>query len=343
MTVEWFSKTALVTKMTMVDRASFPVIDAHNHLGSDFGGGWDQKPVKELVDVLDEAGVYKFVDLDGGWGEDILQKHLDHFKSPYPDKFKVFGGVNWAKWSELGSGFPDWAANRLREQARMGAEGLKIWKPLGLSIKDDAEKLVRVNDDRLDPIWETAAELGLPVLIHVGDPAAFFWPLDEENERWDELHHHPEWHFPSPPYPPLENIVNDMADLVRRQKKTTFIGAHVGCYPENLAWVSSVLEECPNFYVDISARIGELGRQPYSARKLMLRFADRILFGTDSSARVETYRLHYRFLETDDEYFDYSLGSFPPQGRYRIYGLYLPKDVLEKIYYKNAERVIWGA
>jgi predicted TIM-barrel fold metal-dependent hydrolase len=134
-----------------------------------------------------------------------------------------------------------------------------------------------------------------------------------------------------------------MADLVRRQKKTTFIGAHVGCYPENLAWVSSVLEECPNFYVDISARIGELGRQPYSARKLMLRFADRILFGTDSSARVETYRLHYRFLETDDEYFDYSLGSFPPQGRYRIYGLYLPKDVLEKIYYKNAERVIWGA
>ncbi len=341
MTVAWFKKTALVTKTTIIQKPSFSVIDAHNHLGAEFGGGWENRPASELVDVLDEAGVYKFVDLDGGWGEDILQRHLDLFKSAYPEKFKVFGGVDWSKWAEMGPKFPDWAAQRLREQVRWGAEGLKIWKPLGLSVKDDLGILVRVNDPRLTPIWDTAAELNLPVLIHVADPVAFFWQLDEENERWDELHRHPEWHFPCPPYPSYESIVNDMADMVKRHPKATFIGAHVGCYPENLAWVSQVLEECPNFYVDISARIGELGRQPYSARKFIIRFADRVLFGTDSNARVDTYRLHYRFLETDDEYFDYSLNDFPPQGRFRIYGLYLPKYVLKKLYYQNAERILW--
>jgi predicted TIM-barrel fold metal-dependent hydrolase len=131
-----------------------------------------------------------------------------------------------------------------------------------------------------------------------------------------------------------------LQNMVARHPQTTFVGAHVGCYAENLGWVGQMLDRCPNFYVDISARIGELGRQPYTARRFFIQYADRILFGTDQSASVEMYRLHYRFLETDDEYFNYGLGEIPGQGRWQIYGLFLPDDVLEKVYFRNAERVI---
>jgi len=330
----------LVTKQTTVERPRFSVIDAHNHLGSAFGGGWDQRPVPELLEVLDAAGITTLVDLDGGWGEAILDAHLGHFKQTAPERFRIFGGVDWSAWPERGQGFPEWAAARLRAQAASGAEGLKIWKPFGLHVRDQHGTLVAVDDARLDPIWETAAELGWPVTIHVADPVAFFDPLDQHNERWEELHAHPDWQFPSPPFPAFLDILGGLANLVARHPRTTFIGAHVGCYAENLDWVGRLLDRCPNFYVDISARIAELGRQPYTARRFFLKYADRILFGMDLPANLASYRLHYRFLETDDEYFDYSFEPVPPQGRWRIYGLALPDDVLEKIYYRNAERVL---
>jgi predicted TIM-barrel fold metal-dependent hydrolase len=330
----------LVTQTTTVEAPRFPVIDAHNHLGGAFGGGWDARPVDELLAVLDAAHVTQFVDLDGGWGEDILDAHLRRFKEAAPERFHIFGGVDWSAWPEHGDGFGEWAAGRLRAQAARGAEGLKIWKPLGLQVRDQHGALVAVDDPRLDPIWATAAELDWPVLIHVADPVAFFEPLDETNERWEELYAHPEWHFPSPPFPSFLRIVDGLARLVARHPATTFIGAHVGCYAENLAWVGALLDRCPNFFVDLSARLAELGRQPYTARRFFLRYADRILFGTDMPAKVEIYRLHYRFLESDDEYFSYSDQPVPPQGRWQIYGLYLPDDVLEKVYRRNAERVI---
>ncbi len=330
----------LVTTATRVDRPRFPVIDAHNHLAAPFGGGWDKRPVRELLDTLDEAGVRVYVDLDGGWGEDILHAHLDHFKAASPDRFCIFGGVDWAHWPEQGDRFGEWAAARLREQAARGAQGLKIWKPFGLSVKDQHGNLVAVDDTRLDPIWATAGELNLPVMIHVADPVALFDPLDARNERWEELHAHPDWRFPSPPFPPFLFIVEALANLVSRHPITTFIGAHVGCYAENLEWVGQLLDRCPNFYVDIGARIGELGRQPYTARRFFMKYADRILFGTDAGPDLDTYRLYYRFLETDDEYFNYNTGDVPLQGRWHVYGLYLPDDVLDKVYRRNAERVI---
>lgn len=335
-------RSALVTKTTEVLRPRFPVIDAHNHLMDPFGGGWEHREVSELLDLLDQAGVRVYTDLDGGWGEDILHRHLDHFKNAAPERFRIFGGVNWDAWPEHGERFPEWAARRLKLQVQRGAEGLKIWKPFGLQVRDHLGALVKVDDSRLDPIWVTAAELNLPVMIHVADPVAFFWPLDETNERWEELLEHPDWQFPSPPFPPFESIVNDLATLVERHPQTTFIGAHVGCYAENLAWVSQLLDRCPNFYVDIAARISELGRQPYSARRFFLRYADRILFGTDLGPDLPSYRLYYRFLETDDEYFRYDTHEPPSQGRWHIYGLYLPDEVLELIYFRNAERVILG-
>lgn len=336
-------KSQLVTPVTVVSKPRFPVIDAHNHLAEPFGGGWDRKPLSQLIDLLDEAQVRVYVDLDGGWGEELLNQHLDYFKQPAPERFRIFGGVDWLKWSVHGDRFGEWAAARLREQARRGAEGLKIWKPLGLHVRDQNDVLVRVNDARLDPLWATAAELGLPVMIHVADPVAFFDLVDATNERWEELHAHPDWQFPSPPFPPFLSILEDLAALVERHPQTIFVGAHVGCYAENLAWVSRLLDRCPNFFVDPSARIGELGRQPYAARRFFIRYADRILFGTDSGPSLDAYRLYYRFLETDDEYFNYSTRPVPTQGRWSIYGLYLPDDVLEKVYFRNAERVMLGA
>jgi predicted TIM-barrel fold metal-dependent hydrolase len=333
-------RSRLALPETPVAKPRYPVLDAHNHLGETFGGGWVNRPVEELLAVLDEAGVTTLVDLDGGWGEEHLERHLDHFKAAAPERFLHFGGVDWSRWPEHGNRFGEWAAARLRDQARRGAQGLKIWKGLGLQVRDPEGHLLPVDDPRLDPIWYTAGELGLPVLIHVADPVAFFDPLDATNERWEELHAHPDWHFRSPPYPPFRSIVDALARLVLRHPQTTFIGAHVGCYAENLAWVSEVLDRAPNFYVDIAARIAELGRQPYTARRFFLRHADRILFGTDLPAMTSVYRIYYRFLETNDEYFAYEPWPVPGQGRWAIYGLYLPDDVLQKIYSGNADRVL---
>jgi predicted TIM-barrel fold metal-dependent hydrolase len=333
-------QSKLVTKTTLVNKPRFPVIDAHNHLANPFGGGWDDKPLSELLDLLNEAGVTHYVDLDGGWGEDILNKHLDHFKNGAPERFQIFGGVDWSQWKNKGEAFPDWAAKRLRLQKERGAQGLKIWKPFGLHVKDHNERLVGVDDARLAPIWEAAGDLGLPVLIHVADPVAFFDPIDETNERWEELRSHPDWAFTSPPFPPFMEIMVGLKNLVARHKKTTFIGAHVGCYGENLGWVGQMLDDCPNYHIDISARLGELGRQPYSARKFFIKYQDRILFGSDMSPDLEAYRLYYRFLETDDEYFNYNTHEVPEQGRWYVHGIYLPDEVLEKIYGGNAHHLL---
>jgi predicted TIM-barrel fold metal-dependent hydrolase len=333
-------RSALVTRTTLVEKPRFPAIDAHDHLGDEFGGGWIRRPLAELLALLDQAGIVHYVDLDGGWGESILQEHLEKLK-PAGERFLVFGGVDWSQWKEKGDRFPEWAASRLRVQKERGADGLKIWKPFGLHVRDHHGELVKVDDQRLDPVWETAAELGWPVVIHVADPVAFFDPLDETNERWEELHIHPDWHFPSPPFPPFLSILGGLAELVARHPRTAFIGAHVGCYAEDLAWVGALLDRCPNFHVDFAARIGELGRQPYTSRRFFLKYADRILFGSDFGPNLEAYRVIYRFLETDDEYFNYNASPVPEQGRWHVCGLYLPEDVLEKVYFRNAERLLF--
>lgn len=337
---EFRPRPMLVTKETMVEKPRFPVFDAHNHLLPGFGGGWDQRPVAELLDVLDQAGVTHLLDLDGMWSEEVLDAHLKHFKEVAPERFVIFGGANWSAWPEHGDHFGEWAAQRLRAQVQRGAQGVKLWKLLGLHVKDQKGQLVRISDPRLEPIWQTAAELNIPVTLHIADPVAFFNPLDNTNERWEELHENPDWQFPSPPFPPFLQIVNDMVDVVARNPATTFIGAHFGCYAENLIWMAETMERCPNFNVDISERIAELGRQPYAARRFFIKYADRILFGLDRPASVEDYQIYYRFLETDDEYFAYGPEPTPRQGRWRIYGLYLPDDVLEKVYNRNAQRLV---
>ncbi|NLF01844.1 MAG: amidohydrolase family protein, partial [Anaerolineales bacterium] len=150
----------------------------------------------------------------------------------------------------------------------------------------------------------------------------------------------PEWSFYGPEFPSFEELIDSLFRTIAAHPRTNFITAHVGCYPENLGFVSRMLDAYPNFYTDISARIAELGRAPYTARDWFIRYADRILFGTDMTPRIEMFRIHFRFLETADEYFDYSDAPIPPQGRWRIYGVDLPEDVLRKVYHDNAARLL---
>ena len=329
-------------------RPRFAAVDAHNHLGATpFSGGWAERDPAELGPVLDACGVTRIVDLDGGQG-DTLRGELDRWHGGLPGRVAVFAGLDYESWA-ADPGFGETEARRLREGAAAGAAGLKVWKTLGLRARDGRGRLVPVDDARLDPLWAAAAELGVPVTIHIADPIAFFEPLDATNERWEELVENPDWHFwPTRPpgrpdlegFPPFDELIDGLEAIVVRHPRTVFIGAHVGCAAEDLGRVSTILERCPNFHVDIAARLGELGRQPYTARAFFLRWADRILYGTDVAPEPAVAAVHARFLETSDESFDYGTDDPPSQGRWQIHGLSLPDDVLARVYAGNAERLI---
>jgi hypothetical protein len=232
-------------------------------------------------------------------------------------------------------------ANQLVDSVRRGARGLKVWKKLGLEYRDAAGVLIPIDDRRLDDLWSAAGDLRVPVLIHIADPVAFFRPLDATNERWEELHAHPDWHFPSPPFPSFAALMDQLEALIARHPLTTFIGAHVGCYAENLRWVARMLETYPNFAVDIAARLAELGRQPYTAKWFVERYAQRITFGLDvTPPTAAEYAPYFRFLETADEYFNYAAKPVGSQGRWQIYGINLDDAASREVYAGTAQRVI---
>ncbi len=328
-------RSQLVVPEHRVEYPRFPVVDVHNHLPMHERAVGD---VKELVALMDHVGVRTVVNLSGGSGP-ILERNLAELDRAYLDRFATFCNVHWG-----GVGRKGWLTDtldQLEADVRAGAKGLKVFKQLGLGWRDVQGHLIMPDDSRIGPVWEKAAELGIPVLIHSADPVAFFQPLDEHNERWEELQAHPDWHFLGPEYPAFDELIQSLYQMIGEHPRTTFITAHVGCYPENLGFVSEMLEKYANMYTDISARIAELGRAPYSARDWFLKYPDRILFGTDVFPSVGLYRTHYRFLETADEYFPYSLeDEVPGQGRWRIYGLNLPEDVLRKVYYDNVARLL---
>jgi predicted TIM-barrel fold metal-dependent hydrolase len=338
---------ALRVPVTEVERPRFPVVDAHAHLAPPFGGDWAARPDEELLAELDAAGVETLVDLDGGWG-DRLRAEIERWQVPHPGRIAVFATMDHDFASE--DRFGEREARRLRDAAAAGARGLKVWKLLGLRSRDARGRLVAVDDERLDPVWAEAAALRLPVLIHVADPIAFFDPLDRHNERWEELRLHPDWHcwptrpigaWPDDPrFPTFDELMAQLWRMVERHPRTTFVGAHVGCAAEDLGFVSAMLEACPNWHVDLAARLGEIGRQPYTARDFIVRWADRVLFGTDGDPDRAVYRTWYRFLETADEHMPYGAEEIPPQGRWAVHGLALPDDVLRKVYAGNARRVL---
>jgi len=345
-------KCYLVRDEHIPRKAAFPVIDAHNHLS----GNWD---VEKTVAVMDEVGVVSYCDLtanlslswgDGGYKvtEGSFEGFVENCARKYPGRFYGFTMSKFAcpKDQPLFTDarqFVEQAIETLREHVDMGAKGLKILKELGLHLRDAEGKLISVDDERLAPIFDEAGRLGIPVLIHQSDPAGFFDPATPENEHYETLQKYPAWSFADPKFPRKSELLERRDRLVRRHRDTTFILAHVANYAENLGYVSRLLDENPNAYIDFSARIDELGRQPYSARDFFIRYQDRIVFGTDMPASADIYRCYFRFLETFDEYFfapDYD-GTFE-RARWPIHGLGLPSEVLEKIYYKNALAIIPG-
>jgi predicted TIM-barrel fold metal-dependent hydrolase/uncharacterized protein (DUF952 family) len=342
--------------VTQIERPSMAAIDAHNHLGSlTFAGRWATATAVELEAALDASSIAAIVDLDGGWGG-RLDRELARW-APLGGRVAVYAELDYAMWAERPD-FGEEEAGRLRAGVAAGARGLKVWKPLGLTARDPSGRLVPVDDPRLDPLWAVAGELGIPVTIHVADPIAFFDPLDAANERYEELLEHPDWHFwPTRPpgrpdlpgFPPFDEIIDGLEAVLVRHPATTFVGAHVGCVPEDLARVEAMLARCPNWHVDLAARIAELGRQPYSARELLLRRPDRVLFGTDAPPDPPSWAVYARFLETRDESFPYEPPDAPgdldappgSQGRWRIHGLGLPPEVLRMVYAGNARRLIF--
>jgi predicted TIM-barrel fold metal-dependent hydrolase len=294
--------------------------------------------VKRYLAEMDAAGVRTVVNLDGGSGR-RLKETLTALDEAYPDRFLTFALLDFSGIDDENWGRRE--AKRLEESFRAGAKGLKLHKSLGLSYRYKNGKLIPVDDPKLDPVWKMCAKNGRPVVIHVADPAAFFTPLDRFNERWHELGDHPNWLFHGEQFPSRDEILAQRNRTIARHPDTIFICAHFGNNPEDLATVGKWLDTYPNMYVDVDARISELGRQPYTARKFFLKYQDRIMFGTDTTPRRDAYRMYYRFLETDDEYFDCA-GGHQRQGFWMIYGIFLPKNVLEKVYRTNAERLFFS-
>lgn len=279
------------------------------------------------------------VNLDGRWGDE-LAANLARYDHAWPGRFATFCHVDWAE-ALAGPGFGDRLAASLRSSVTAGAVGLKVWKDLGLHVRDHAGELLLPDDRRLDPLWTTAGELGIPIAIHTADPVVFFEPVDERNERREQLLVHPEWQFHDPKFPRFERLIAALESVVTRHPGTTFIGVHAGCYAENVGWVSGMLDRCPNFHIDIAARIAELGRTPKATRDLILRHPDRVLFGTDQiPPEAAEYATHFRWLETADENFPHSTEDPPLMGRWTISGLHLPDDVLEQVYSLNAARLV---
>jgi len=346
-------KSMLHVKETRVPRARFPVIDFHTHLSFTNTSGAVEKANfrgqrEEILPVMDNKNIRAMVNLTGGYGE-ALEENLRYWQQPNPDRFITFTEPWFKKIVE--PNYPKFQADQIERASKLGAKGLKVLKTLGLYLRDNVTtgKLIKIDDSRFDTMWEACGALKMPVAIHTSDPEAFFLPIDRYNERFEELNAHPNWSFHGKDFPSNRELHEARLRVVARHPKTHFVLLHVG-NAEDLAWVSEWLDRYPNTSVEIGARIGELGRQPRASRKFFDKYQDRILFGTDAVPHGDEtpqqifgellYEIYYRFLETEDEYFDYAPARIPPQGRWKIYGLGLPEGILKKVYHQNAERLL---
>ena len=316
-----------------VDKAKYYVIDVHNHV-NDAQGIDEHMPPERVIQIMDNTNVKTVVILTGMWG-DKLQRVIDEMVKPHPGRFIVFSQIDFSKIDD--PNFSQEMVTQLDDSVRRGSRGLKQLKDLGLVDRDKSGKLIAIDDPRLDPIWEEAGRLGIPVSIHTSDPEAFFHPVDNTNERYEELTGHPDWSFYGPQFPSKEELLAQRDRMFAKHPHTNFVALHVANWPENLDYVSNLLDKLPNVMIEFGAREAELGRQPKRAREFFIKYQDRIMFGTDNGMDEAMYRNHFRWLETSDEYFDY--WGAPGQGRWKISGMGLPDSVLEKIYHTNAERL----
>ncbi|MCK0145837.1 amidohydrolase [Arenibacter sp. F26102] len=313
-----------------IHKAKYPFIDVHGHQY--------QMPTQDLsplISDMDKLNLGIMVNLSGGSG-DRIKKSLENIKNHYPNRFAVFANVDFD-----GVGKPDWAEKavaQLEADIKNGAKGLKVYKSLGLRDTDTSGKRLAVDDDRISAIWEKCAELGVPVLIHSADPKPFWDEVNSDNERWLELKTHPRRKRSSTDPASWEQIIGEQHRMFKKHPKTKFINAHMGWYANDLGTLGKLMDEMPNMYVGIGAIIAELGRQPRNAHTFFVKYQDRILFGKDSW-KPEEFPTYFRVLESDDEYFPYhkKYHAFWP-----MYGMNLPDEVLKKVYYKNALKLIPG-
>ena len=319
--------STLVVPEHKLSRSKFPFIDVHNHQW-EMGTG----RIKDLITDMDKLNMTVMVNLSGGNG-DKLKGIADNIKSTYPKRFVVFANIDFS-----GIGGDNWTENtvkRLEEDVHNGAGGLKIFKNLGFSVTDTKGNRVKVDDPRLDPVWKKCGELKIPVLIHTADPKSFWNDLDENNERWMELATHPNRKRGTKDAT-FEELIDEQHRMFKKHPETIFIAAHFGWLPNDLSRLGKLLDELPNVVVEFGAVIAEIGRQPRNAAAFFTKYQDRILFGKDSWV-PEEYATYFRVLETSDEYFPYHKKY---HAFWRMYGLGLPDDILKKIYYKNALRII---
>ncbi|HZU83230.1 MAG TPA: amidohydrolase family protein [Polyangiaceae bacterium] len=337
-------------------RSAHRLVDMHVHV--------DPTPehLSEAVRVMDAAGVGVAVNLSGGTVTHTAAEpsELERTKALsdqlQPGRFLEYMNLDYTGWDA--PDFAERAVRQVEEGARQGAAGFKEFKRLGLYLRDASGQLLRVDDPKLDPMWHRLGELGMPVSIHVADPKAFWGAYDETNERWKELKDHPRWWFGDPAkYPRREELLAALERVVARHPETTFVCVHFANNAEDLDWVDAELDAHPNMLADIAARVPEIGRHdPARVRALFVKHAARILFATDfqvydrmtlgsggsgppptEADAVDFFQKHWRFFETADRNFPHMT---PIQGDFTISGIDLPADVLSKIYFENAERLL---
>jgi len=355
---EYEPKSMLHVRETQVARCRFPSIDIHTHISfsKKAVNGVQLAPEREYLGtpqeclaVMERKNIRAMVNLTGGFDTGLAEA-VSKYDQAFPGRFFTFTEPSYSRFKE--PNYPQIQADAIARAHRDGARGLKILKTLGLYLREDITSgtLVKIDDRRFDPMWDACAQLNIPVAIHVSDPIAFFTPTDRFNERYEELNNHPDWSFHDHDFPSNAEVLDARNRVFARHPKTQFLVLHVGNFAEDLGNVSENLNRFPNMTVDIAARIGELGRQPRTARSFFDQYQDRILFGTDATLHGDEfpqqvfndklYEIYYRFLETGDEYFDYAPAKVPPQGRWKIYGIELPDPVLKKVYYENAVRLL---
>jgi len=325
--------STLVVEEHRVKKSKFPFIDIHNHQGN-----MGPSELKALVAEMDKLNMAVMVNLSGQgfpFNPDHLAKSEESIKQNYPNRFVLFTNVNFADIDN-----PEWTAKAVKQletDVKLGAKGLKIYKTLGMFAKDSKGRRIHVDDPRIDAVWDKCSELGIPVLIHAADPKQFWQPIDSLNERWLELKLHPNRRHDTDTVK-WEKIIAEQHRLFRKHPKTKFIDAHLGWYGSDLKKLGTLLDQMPNVYTEIGAVIAELGRQPRAAKAFLTKYQDRVLFGKDSWVPDE-YETYFRVLETEDEYFPYHKRY---HAFWRMYGIGLSDDILKKIYYKNALRLLSG-
>lgn len=323
-------KSTLVVPGKIIKRAKFPFIDVHGHQYR-----MATQDLKSLITAMDTLNEAVMVNLSGRSGEQ-LQQSVKNIADHYPNRFVVFANVNF---EDAGAeGWIEKTVNQLKQDVKNGARGLKVYKSLGMYNKDVDGKRLAIDDVRLDPIWKTCGELGIPVLIHAADPKSFWDEFDGDNERWLELKTHPRRKRGANNPAPWEQIIAEQHNMFKKHPETTFINAHMGWFANNLGKLGELLDDMPNMNVGIGAIIAELGRQPRFAKAFFIKYQDRILFGKDSWV-PEEFPTYFRVLESDDEYFPYHKKY---HAFWAMYGLDLPDEVLKKVYYKNALRIVPG-